>query len=238
MSIKKLTLADGPTRYRADWRDSRGRRHIKVVTTRRDALDLVGHARERRRLGEDSVDAKMTVAELSKRFLASRATAADSTLCGTRSSSRSTSNPELGHVRVADLRRSHIEALRNDLLKAIPASVLATRIARLMQESTLEGEKREAQERAIRKRFEGKPAGVHTVHKVLTTVIAALNFAIDEQIIRSNVAERVKKPSLRTVDSETGEVTEANRVTEADIFTPAEFARVLAHVQPHYRLLD
>jgi integrase len=205
--------------------------------TRREALDLTGHARERRRLGEDSIDAKLTVAELATRFLASRATTRLSTQSHYKLVCAIYLNPVLGHLRVAELRRSHVEVLRNDLLIAQPAAVIDARIARLMEGSTLAGDKRTAYERDARRRFEGKPVGVHTVQKVLTTLVSILNFGIDEQIVRSNVAARVKKPSLRRVDSETGEANDERRVTEADILTTADFVKVVVTVDPHYRLL-
>ena len=47
----------------------------------------------------------------------------------------------------------------------------------------------------------------------------------------------MRKPSLRLVDTETGEATEEHRVTELDILTTADFARVLAQVSETYRLL-
>lgn len=56
-------------------------------------------------------------------------------------------------------------------------------------------------------------------------------------VIRSNVAARVCKPSLRLIDSETGEATEERRVTEQDILTAGDFARVIQQVPEPCRLL-
>jgi integrase len=72
---------------------------------------------------------------------------------------------------------------------------------------------------------------------VLATLVSVLNYGVDEGVIRSNVAGRVKKPSLRVVDAATGEASEEHRVTELDILQTADFARVIVQVPAHYRLL-
>jgi hypothetical protein len=127
VSIRKITLKEGETRYRADWRDSRGVRHIKVVETRKEALDLVATGHVKRRTGEDTVDVNLTIADLCKRFLASRAGEAPGTQALYRLILELYIAPTLGHVRAVDLRRSHVEALRNDLRTAQPREVVETR---------------------------------------------------------------------------------------------------------------
>jgi integrase len=237
MSIKKITLKGGETRYRADWRDSRGVRHIKVVETRTQALDLVASGRVKRRTGDDVVDANLTVAELCQRFLASRAGEAP----GTRALYGIVLDlyviPTLGHLRTIELRRSHVEALRNELRDAQPVAVVERRIARALAKPGISPEQRPVLERALHARYAGKAVGIHTVRKVLATLVSVLNYGIDEGVIRSNVAARVRKPSLRRVDGETGQASEEHRVTEQDILTTADFARVIQQVPEHYRLL-
>jgi hypothetical protein len=125
--------------------------------------------------GEDTIDSALTVAQLCSRFLASRAGEA----AGTRSLYRLVCDlylvPCLGHVRVAELRRSQVEALRNDLLTSQPAAVVETRVARALACSALQGGPREALERTTRARFAGKPVGVHTARKVLAVLVSVLN---------------------------------------------------------------
>lgn len=237
MSLKKLTLNDGETRYRADWRDSRGKRHIRVVETRKAALDLVASGRVKRRSGEDTVDSSVTIAQLCGRFLASRAGEAPSTQFLYRLICDLYLVPTLGHLRAVELRRSHVEALRNDLRTAQPPEVIATRIARALARTSLQGEQRVALERTMWARYDGKPVGVHQVRKTLATLVSVLNFGMDEGAIKSNVAARVKKPSLRFVDAETGEAREERRVTEQDILSTGDFARTVVQVDEHYRLL-
>lgn len=176
MSIRKIELKDGETRYRADWRDSRGKRHIKVVQTRAKALDLVASGRVKRRTGEDAVDSTLTVAALCTRFMDSRAGEA----AGTRELYGIICDlylvPTLGHVRAVELRRSQVEALRNELLSAQPTAVIDIRVARMLAKSPLQDEQRAALERTTRARFLGQPVGVHTVRKVLAVLVSVLNY--------------------------------------------------------------
>ena len=145
--------------------------------------------------------------------------------------------PTVGHLKAIDLRRSHVEAMRNYLRTAQPAEVVETRVTRALNKTVAAPAGRAALERATRARFAGKPVGIHTVRKALATLVSVLTYGVDEGVIRSNVAARVRKPTLRLVDSASGEATEGYRVTEQDILTTADFARVLEQVLEHYQLL-